>query len=100
MDDTPSKVGTMFRNYRSKYHRSSAGPRDAVMQVVGYARRQEAVRWLNDQAKNSLPPFRRQQNAKHGFRRKPSMQKSGPIHASVFNHVNLGAAFPKEVILS
>ncbi|PHO02120.1 hypothetical protein CSC82_20015 [Rhodobacteraceae bacterium 4F10] len=72
----------MFRKYRSKHHRSSAGPCDAVMQVVGYARRQEAVRRLNDQAENSHLPFRRQQHAMHAFRCKPSMQKFGPIHAS------------------
>jgi len=63
----------------------------AAMKVIGNVHRQETGRWLNNRAENSHLPFRRRERAMLRFRRMRSLQKFVAVHASVYNHFQLGA---------
>ena len=61
----------------------------AAMKITRNERRQEAGRYLNNRTENSLLPFRRRERAMPCFRRMRNLQKSIPVHSSVYNHFNL-----------
>jgi putative transposase len=60
----------------------------AAMKVIGNADRQEAGRWFNNRAENSLLPFRRRERAMLRFRQMRCLQNFAAVHSSVYNHFN------------
>ena len=60
----------------------------AALREVGAGNLQETGRWLNNQAENSHPPFRRRERAMLRFRRMRTLHKLADVHASVLNHFN------------
>lgn len=67
----------------------------AAMKVIGNADRQKIDRWLNNQAENSLLPFRRRERAMLRFRQIRSLQKFVIAHSSVCNHFNQECSLSK-----
>jgi putative transposase len=58
----------------------------AAMKEIGYLKRQDTGRWLNNRAENSHLPFRRRERAMLRFRQMRCLQKSAAVHSSVHNH--------------
>ena len=58
----------------------------AAMKELGNLGRQECGRWLNNPAKNSHLPFRRQEGEMARFRDIKTLQKFAAVHSSIYNH--------------
>lgn len=63
-------------------------PYPATMKDLGIEDRREMVRWLNNRAKNSPLPLRREERVMLRFRQIRSLKQFASVHADVHNHFN------------